>query len=168
MCGIAGIVELGTPQMGDALRQVVAAMTQCLAHRGPDDEGMHVDLAAGVALGHRRLAVLDLSPSGHQPMISHSGRHVVVFNGAVYNFRRLRRELEREGVRFRGTGDTEVLLEGWERWGRDRLLESLNGMFAVAMWDARDRTLTLARDRLGEKPLYWARIPGSVAFASEM
>jgi asparagine synthase (glutamine-hydrolysing) len=168
VCGIAGIVELGRASLGDALGASVAAMTAAVAHRGPDDEGSYVDDASGVALGHRRLAVLDLSPSGHQPMISHSGRFVLVFNGEIYNFRALRRRLESEGVVFAGTGDTEALLAGWERWGGDRLLHELNGMFALAVWDTRERTLVLARDRLGEKPLCWTRVGGVLAFASEM
>jgi len=168
VCGIAGVVELGAPSLGRALPDAVRAMTDSVAHRGPDDQGLHVDVAAGIGMGHRRLAVLDLSPSGHQPMISHSRRHVVVFNGEIYNFRQLRRDLERDGVVFSGSGDTEVLLEGWERWGADRLLESLNGMFAFAMWDVRDKTVTLVRDRLGEKPLYWTTTGGALSFASEM
>ncbi len=168
MCGVAGIVEVGAPVLGESLGACVGAMTDRLAHRGPDDHGAYVDAAAGVALGHRRLAVLDLTPSGHQPMMSHSGRYALVFNGEIYNFRDLRSRLESDGVAFRGSGDTEVLLAGWERWGCDRLLDALNGMFALAVWDTVDRTLTLARDRVGEKPLYWVRTPAVLGFASEM
>ncbi|MGH8893758.1 MAG: asparagine synthase (glutamine-hydrolyzing), partial [Actinomycetes bacterium] len=168
MCGIVGLLDTDCALRHDELTTAVTAMSRSVAHRGPDDDGSYVDAAAGLALAHRRLAVLDLSPSGHQPMMSQSGRHVLVFNGEVYNFRRLRRQLEREGVRFRGSGDTEVLLQGWERWGPDRLLREVNGMFAMAMWDTRDRTLTLVRDRLGEKPLYWARAGSVVGFASEL
>jgi asparagine synthase (glutamine-hydrolysing) len=168
VCGIAGVVERWAPELGAQLADAVTRMADGLAHRGPDDEGVFVDETAGVALGHRRLAVLDLSSSGHQPMISHSGRSVLCFNGEIYNFRQLRRELESQGAAFSGTSDTEVLLEGWERWGCDRLLTSLNGMFAFAVWDRRGRTLTLARDRLGEKPLYWTDTGKTFAFGSEM
>jgi asparagine synthase (glutamine-hydrolysing) len=168
VCGIAGLIDVSATLTQDGLSAAVDAMTQAVAHRGPDDSGAFLDAPAGLALGHRRLAVLDLSPSGHQPMISQSGRYALVFNGEIYNFRALRRALERDGVRFRGTGDTEVLLEGWERWGQERLLREINGMFALAIWDANQRTLTLVRDRLGEKPLYWVRAGSVVAFASEL
>ena len=168
MCGIAGLVELRSPGLGTDGAARVQAMIDGLAHRGPDDAGLWCDAGSGVTLGHRRLAVLDLTPSGHQPMLSHSGRHALVFNGEIYNFRDLRRRLEADGAVFRGTGDSEVLLEGWEAWGADRLLDSLNGMFALGVWDLRDRCLTLARDRMGEKPLYWVRSGDVFGFASEM
>ena len=154
--------------MGAVLEDAARQMTGLLAHRGPDDEGLWVDPASGVAIGQRRLAVLDLSPSGHQPMMSQSGRSIVTFNGEIYNFRALRRRLESDGVRFHGAGDTEVLLEGWDRWGPRRLLESLDGMFALGVWDRQERALHLVRDRMGEKPLYWTRSGALLGFASEM
>jgi len=162
VCGICGIVAFG--EAPD--RDVVAAMAERLVHRGPDAGGLHADGPA--VLGHRRLAILDVSDASAQPMLDVSGRWCIVFNGEIYNFRELRRELEAEGAAFRSTGDTEVLLEAYRRWGPE-CLERLNGMFAFAVWDRRARTLFLARDRLGEKPLFYRPLPdGGVAFASEL
>ena len=131
-------------------------MTATLHHRGPDDRGVWVDAAAGIALGHTRLAVVDLSPAGAQPMVSGDGRIVLVFNGEIYNADELRRELTRPGTSFRGHSDTEVLVEALAAWGVERSLRRALGMFAFAAWDRRDRKLVLARDRLGKKPLYWS------------
>jgi asparagine synthase (glutamine-hydrolysing) len=147
---------------------MAARMTDALEHRGPDDGGQWVDPSAGIALGHRRLAVLDLSTAAHQPMLSPGGRYVLTYNGEIYNFSELRPELERAGVRFAGSGDTEVLLAGIETWGLREMLERCNGMFAFALWDRHERTLTLARDRLGEKPLYYGRAGSHLVFASEL
>jgi asparagine synthase (glutamine-hydrolysing) len=141
-------------------------MTATLRHRGPDDEGVWAE--AGVGLGSRRLAVVDLTEEGHQPMTSASGRYVLAFNGEIYNHLDLRRELEARGHRFRGRSDTEVFLEAVERRGIRGALERSNGMFALALWDRRERRLTLARDRLGEKPMYYGRLGGGFAFASEL
>jgi asparagine synthase (glutamine-hydrolysing) len=143
-------------------------MCDHLAHRGPDDAGLWVDQAAGVALGHRRLAVVDLSPTGSQPMTSRDGRYVVTFNGELYNHRELRGDLLRHGVRLRGTSDTEVLVESVALRGLLETLRRANGMWALALWDRRERRLTLTRDRLGEKPLYVLRRGDTVAFASEL
>ena len=167
MCGIAGV--FGHPDGPPGrLREDVAAMAATLAHRGPDDEGTWVDEEAGVAMGHRRLSILDLSPLGHQPMVSLGGRWVISFNGEVYNIAELRRELEAKGRPFRGHSDTEVLVNAIEEWGVRGALCRTNGMFALALWDRLERRLFLARDRLGEKPLYWAWAGRRLAFASEL
>jgi asparagine synthase (glutamine-hydrolysing) len=168
VCGIAGILDPTASVGGEQLADSVARMTGALAHRGPDDEGVWVDAAAGVALGHRRLAVIDLSRAGHQPMVSAGGRYVISYNGELYNFMRLRPLLERAGATFSGRSDTEVLLAGIEHWGVHEMLDRCNGMFAFALWDRHERTLTLARDRLGEKPLYYGRAGSHLVCASEL
>jgi asparagine synthase (glutamine-hydrolysing) len=167
MCGIAGIM-LSRPAAAEALEARAGAMNAALAHRGPDGEGIWTEPEAGVALAQRRLAIVDLSPAGAQPMLSASGRLAMTYNGEIYNFRELRRELEALGARFRGTSDSEVLVEAWDRWGAAETLGRLNGMFAMAMFDRRERTLTLARDRFGIKPLLWFRTAEGVFFASEL
>jgi len=141
-------------------------MADTLVHRGPDDSGVWTDESAGIALGHRRLAILDLSAAGHQPMVSASGRHVIVFNGEIYNHLDLRKKLE--SVAWRGHSDTETLLEAVDAWGVRRALDESIGMFAFAVWDRKERTLTLARDRIGEKPLYYGRNGRAFIFASEL
>jgi asparagine synthase (glutamine-hydrolysing) len=149
MCGIAGILHLdGKPAAGTLLRR----MTDAIAHRGPDGEGHYVEGPAG--LGHRRLAILDLSPAGAQPMSTADGRYVLTYNGELYNHGALRRELEGDGWQFHSRSDTEVLLYALATWGIDAI-KKLNGMFAFAFWDASEKTLLLARDRYGVKPLYW-------------
>ena len=161
MCGIAGYITQGNPQKAGELTRV---MTAALARRGPDAAGLHT--WPGTALGHRRLAILDLSDAGRQPMVADDGQTGIVFNGCIYNFLEIRKELEKQGRRFRSRCDTEVLLQGYEAWGIDDLVRRLRGMFAFAVWDNRKRTLALVRDRLGVKPLtYWAR-NGEIAFAS--
>jgi asparagine synthase (glutamine-hydrolysing) len=170
MCGIAGFLHPSNTRDPDSMRRHVIDMTNILAHRGPDDEGAWVDPIAGVALGNRRLAIIDLSPEGHQPMHSASGRYVITSNGEVYNSAAIARTLESAGQapRWRGHSDTEVILAAIEAWGLDRALESFNGMFAFALWDVRERTLCLVRDRLGVKPLYYGRLNGALVFGSEL
>lgn len=163
MCGIAGIFHAETPKPVDPRR--VERMCDVLAHRGPDGSGVWT--APGVGLGHRRLSIIDLAGSP-QPMHSTDGRVAIVFNGEIYNFRELRHELEQEGARFSTSGDTEVILAAWQRWGPD-CLNKLHGMFAFALYDLDKRQLLLARDRFGVKPLFLTHLPdGSIAFASEL
>ena len=164
MCGICGYVGRSDPA-------TIEVMTRLLAHRGPDGEGLRFFPGDGdqvpVALGHRRLSIIDPSSRGSQPMSYADGRYWITYNGELYNFRELRRELEQEGLRFRTGTDTEVLLAMYARHGPD-MLPRLNGMFAFALWDAEAQELFLARDRLGIKPLYWARHRGALYFASEI
>ena len=166
MCGIAGILD----PFGEEpdLATLVASMASVLVHRGPDDHGVWTDEAAGVAIAFRRLSIVDLSSEGHQPMRSPDGRYVIVFNGELYNHRALRDRLSGLGHRFRGTSDTEVLLAAIVEWGLRATLERSNGMFAFGLWDASTHRLSLARDRVGEKPLYYGRVGRAVAFASEL
>jgi asparagine synthase (glutamine-hydrolysing) len=166
MCGLAGILDLSAATAAEALAATARDMAGRLASRGPDEEDHFVDGPAGLALGHRRLKIIDLSPAGRQPMTSASGRYVIAYNGEVYNFVELRRELSGLGHSFRGGSDTEVLLEACDAWGLDAALERLNGMFAFALWDRDARRLSLCRDRLGIKPLYWTRQDHLVLFAS--
>jgi asparagine synthase (glutamine-hydrolysing) len=162
MCGICGIFNVN----GEPIpHRYIKSMTDALAHRGPDDEGHYIDV--NIALGHRRLAVLDLTPAGHQPMASKDGQIVLVYNGEIYNHLELKIELESLGHQFRSRTDTEVLLKGYEEWGID-VIKRLNGMFAFGLWDGRARTLYLARDRYGIKPLYWIKVGESLIFASEI
>ena len=169
MCGIAGVLLRGHGHRpsGELLRRV-AALLPAVAHRGPDDEGVWLDEAAGIGLGHRRLAIVDLTPTGAQPMVSADGRWVLSFNGEVYGFRRLRRDLIAQGARFRGTSDTEVLVEAISRRGVERALAGIDAMYALALWDTERRELWLARDPVGEKPLYIWDSPRGVVFASEL
>jgi asparagine synthase (glutamine-hydrolysing) len=157
MCGIAGFVGVQFAQDRLSVQGAVVAMTDRIVRRGPDSDGHWVDLEAGVALGHRRLAIVELSDAGSQPMASHSGRFMVVYNGEIYNQDDLRAELAGQGLapNWRGHSDTETMLACFEAWGVRATLTKLIGMFAFALWDRQERTLTLARDRLGEKPLYY-------------
>ncbi len=162
MCGIAGILHRGdTPVSEAALRK----MTDAVAHRGPDGEGHFVEGPLG--LGHRRLAVIDLTPAGHQPMATQDGRFVIAYNGEVYNFRELRAELETVGRVFTSRSDTEVVLNAYAEWG-EAALDRFNGMFAFAVWDREERRLFLARDRYGIKPLYYTQQGGTFLFGSEV
>ena len=167
MCGFAGLLT-AVGFGDDELRAAVVRMTDPLVHRGPDDSGAWSDAAAGIALGFRRLAIVDLSPNGRQPMWSPSSRFIAVFNGELYNFRVLRGELEQHGYRFRGHSDTEVVLAAFERWGIEPAVRRFIGMFAIAVWDTETRELTLMRDRIGKKPLYVYREPGLISFGSEL
>ncbi|MEP6729703.1 MAG: asparagine synthase (glutamine-hydrolyzing) [bacterium] len=166
MCGIVGF---WSPNIEHQLRvKTLASMSACLRHRGPDSDGAWFDTDAGIALGHRRLSIVDLSPTGAQPMHSRSGRWVVILNGEIYNYRTLRHELHALGHSFVGSSDTEVFLAAVEQWGVTSAVERSAGMFAIALWDRRERRLALARDRMGEKPLYVASMNGSLMFASEL
>jgi asparagine synthase (glutamine-hydrolysing) len=164
MCGIAGLISSG-PVYPPLLRQ----MTGVIAHRGPDDDGLWVDDEAHVGLGHRRLAIVDLSPLGHQPMISSDGRWVLDYNGEIYNHLEVRAQLDQAGSNeWRGHSDTETLVEAIAAWGLEATLEQCVGMFAFALWDRRDRILHLVRDRFGEKPLYYGWVGRDFVFASEL
>jgi asparagine synthase (glutamine-hydrolysing) len=163
MCGICGVV-------GQADEQLIKSMLARIAHRGPDDEGVYIaetSTTERVGLGHRRLSIIDLSPAGHEPMPDRSNQIWLTFNGEIYNFKELRRELEARGHIFKSNTDAEVIIYAYCEWGRE-CLSRLNGMFAFAIWDARDESLLLARDRLGIKPLYYADTPAGFAFASEI
>lgn len=167
MCGLTGFWT--TPRPAERLAEIACRMRDTLIHRGPDDAGVWVDEQAGLALAHRRLAIIDLSPAGHQPMVSASGRFVIVFNGEIYNHAALRESLSRQGtIRWRGHSDTETLLAAFERWGVEQTLRQVVGMFAIALWDRDQRTLTLIRDRIGEKPLYYGAVRDALVFGSEL
>jgi len=170
MCGIAGFLD-PSGFNADEAATLARRMATAIAHRGPDDEGVWVDGDAGVALAHRRLSILDLSPAGHQPMHSRSGRYVIVYNGEIYNHHDLKAEVERAGKGeslWVGHSDTEVLLAAVELWGLELTLRKLVGMFAFGLWDRTTRTLSLVRDRMGEKPLYYGWQGGVFLFGSEL
>ena len=164
MCGLAGFWA-GSGYRG-VFEADVRLMTEAVSHRGPDDDGYWVEPAAGVALGHRRLSIIDVSPEGHQPMISESGRYVLAFNGEIYNFRELREELV--DYSWRGHSDTEVMLGAIEAWGLEAAVKRFVGMFAFALWDRKERMLHLVRDRLGKKPMYYGWSGAAFLFASEL
>ncbi len=166
MCGVAGVWAQGLS--GAELGNVAQSMAQSLAYRGPDDSGVWVEESAGIAFGHRRLSILDLSAEGHQPMVSSGSRYVISYNGEVYNSAELRRELEAAGFRFRGHSDTEVMLAAFEAWGIEEAVRRFVGMFAFALWDRQRRELSLIRDRLGIKPLYYGWVSGRLVFGSEL
>jgi asparagine synthase (glutamine-hydrolysing) len=167
VCGLAGFFCL-RPLSNDAATEDLRRMAQTIAHRGPDGEGIWHDADAGVGLAHRRLAIIDLSPLAAQPMHSASGRMVISFNGEIYNYRALRSELEQAGRQFRSHSDTEVLLEAMECWGVEAALQRARGMFALALWDREERSLILARDRFGEKPLHFGQCGTTLLFGSEL
>lgn len=167
MCGIAGILAASAADR-EALEYQVRLMSGTMIHRGPDGSGVWVDAGGQVALGQRRLAIIDLSPSGAQPMLSADGNVALTYNGEIYNHLDLRAELEAQGARFRGTSDSETLVEACARWGVERTLKKLNGIFAFAVWDAREGVLWLARDRAGVKPLYWTQTAAGLLFGSEL
>ena len=169
MCGIAGFITSSARQPSEIQVNAIAeAMDFSLEHRGPDGHDVWIDMTAGIALVHRRLAIVDLSPAGHQPMHSADGRYVISYNGEVYSHLAIRADIEARGHTFRGHSDTEVILESVARHGVAATATRLIGMFAFAIWDKKDRTLTLVRDRLGIKPVYWTKVDGLFAFASEL
>jgi len=168
MCGIAGLMNRTNRAEDGLLEATVRRMVETLHHRGPDDTGIWSDARAGVALGHKRLSIIDLSEQGHQPMSSACSRYSIVFNGEVYNHAQLRRELKADGRCFRGHSDTEALLRAVAEWGIQRAVERSIGMFAFAVWDAQEQRLTLVRDRLGIKPLYYGWMGNTFLFGSEL
>ena len=165
MCGIAGFCN--SPKNW---KENIEKMNQRMYHRGPDAGGIWADDTANVVLGHRRLSIVDLSETGTQPMHSASGRYICVFNGEIYNYRRLRDKLlkEKKVTAFRGTSDTEVLLEAIEAYGVTETIKHCKGMFAIALYDKKTGRLTLIRDRIGEKPLYYGFVNGHFVFASDI
>lgn len=168
MCGIAGFFDTGRRTDARRLTEIGRAMTDAMHHRGPDMGDVWGDEAAGICLGFRRLAIIDLSPAGHQPMHSADGRYVITYNGEIYNYRELAEDVAGRGHTFRGSSDTEVMLELFARDGVEKTLPRLIGMFAIALWDRQERRLTLIRDRLGIKPLYFGRQGGQVFWGSEL
>jgi asparagine synthase (glutamine-hydrolysing) len=168
MCGIAGFFDPSATQSIDKLTAVISRMNATLTHRGPDDSGLWIDEQAGITLGHRRLSIIDLSLEGHQPMSSHSGRYVIVYNGEVYNYLEMRKELDAEAecIHWRGHSDTEVILAAIEAWGLEAAVKRFIGMFAFVLWDKHERCLHLVRDRLGIKPLYYGWVNGVFVFVS--
>jgi asparagine synthase (glutamine-hydrolysing) len=165
MCGIAGTLVLTQQAAMSDLGPRVSRMISTLVHRGPDDGGVWTS-ADRIALGHRRLSIIDLSSASHQPMVAEDGAISIVFNGEIYNFQSLRDELSAEGVQFRSQGDTEVILQGYRKWGRS-VFSRLRGMFAIAIWDAAAGELVLVRDRIGKKPLFYGFHEGVLVFGSE-
>lgn len=168
MCGLTGLWSMPGELTQDETVSMLARMNAELARRGPDGEGAWSNAAEGIALAHRRLAILDLSDAGKQPMFSASGRYVITYNGELYNYRELGTELAGLGYSFRGHSDTEILLAALEEWGVERSLARFNGMFAFAVWDSHERTLWLARDRIGKKPLYFAIVGRTLLFGSQI
>ncbi len=168
MCGIVGFWEITQSTNEDKLRSMIEAMTDTIAHRGPNDSGIWVEPQSGISFGHRRLSIIDLSEAGHQPMLSPDGRYVLVYNGEIYNHHELRKELNHLGCHFQGSSDTEVLLHAIAQWGLRKTLPKLNGMFAFAIWDQQKKILMLARDRLGIKPLYYGWAGKTFLFGSEL
>ena len=165
MCGIAGFIGAAS---GSDAGTIAEAMAKSIAYRGPDDQGIWIDAESETALVHRRLSIIDLSAAGHQPMLSADERYVISYNGEVYSFQPIAAELAARGHKFRGHSDTEVILESFAANGIEPTLKRMIGMFAIALWDRRDRTLTLMRDRLGIKPLYWAKFGNTFLFGSEL
>ncbi|MCX7936375.1 MAG: asparagine synthase (glutamine-hydrolyzing) [Chlorobi bacterium] len=166
MCGIVGIVEYAA-QEPSITEELLEGMSSLLAHRGPDDAGVWVSPSRRCGFGFRRLAIIDLTPAGHQPMSTPDGRFTIVFNGEIYNHAEIRQELEALGYRYRSRTDTETILYGYQQWGKD-IFHRMHGMWAVAIWDEQSQELICARDRIGKKPLYWWHRDGRFLFASEI
>src|SRR5262249_57943313 len=163
MCGLTGFVA--PPASAGEMTRILRGMCDALRHRGPDDAGEWMDAEAGAAIGFRRLAIIDLSPAGHQPMLSHSERYVVTLNGEIYNFEELRRELREP---WRGHSDAEVMAAAFDAWGVETAVKRFNGMFAIAVWDCQHRRLHLVRDRMGVKPLYYGVANDTLLYGSEL
>lgn len=168
MCGIAGFFTPDASRSHEALADLVTRMNDSLRHRGPESGDAWVDAASGIALAHRRLAIIDVTPAGAQPMVGGQGRYVISYNGEIYNYKELAAELRANGHTISGGSDTAVLLAALATWGVERTLRNLNGIFAFALWDKQERRLVLARDRLGVKPLYWALADSQLIFGSEL
>lgn len=168
MCGIAGFFDTKAGASRAELQAVGTMMHRAIAHRGPDDDGVWQDPDAPLVLAHRRLSIIDLSPEGHQPKESHSGRYIVAYNGEIYNFPALQAELEAQGVRFKGRSDTEIMLAAFDVWGVNRALQKINGMYAFALWDRQERAIHFVRDRMGKKPLYVGWAGSALVFGSEL
>jgi len=167
MCGFAGFIDNNHSLNSSILKETVKKMADTLYHRGPDDSGIWVDATCGIALGFQRLAILDLTSTGHQPMISHNGRFIIVLNGEIYNYKDIEEELESVDI-WNGYSDTEIMLEAIGTWGVEAALKKFTGMFAFALWDRGKRELTLARDRMGEKPIYYGWLGNVFIFGSEL
>ncbi|HEB71304.1 MAG TPA: asparagine synthetase B, partial [Nitrospirae bacterium] len=170
MCGIAGFIDATCNIPSDEMAGRARKMARAIKYRGPDDEGVWVDETAGVAFGHRRLSILDLSDKGRQPMISANGRYVIAYNGEIYNHISIRKALDKDhyGIRWRGHSDTEALLEAIDKWGMEKTLNEINGMFSFALWDRKEKSVTFARDRIGKKPLYYGWVSKTLVFGSEL
>ncbi len=168
MCGITGFIDSTRKTSNSELNSIVTKMSDAIIHRGPDDSGAWVDAGQGVAFGFRRLAIIDTSPAGRQPMVSADDRFIIIFNGEIYNYNDLRKELITLGYAFRGHSDTEAMLAAFSQWGIDATIEKMNGQFALALWDRREHILYLMRDRLGVKPLYYGWMGNTFLFGSEM
>ena len=166
MCGLAGFFN--SQHNANNPLSIISEMTDRLIHRGPDDQGLWCNLEDGIALGHRRLAILDLSEQGHQPMHSHNDRYVMVYNGEIYNYLTLKKQLQAKNHLFSGHSDTEVILALITEYGLEPTLQLISGMFAFALWDKKDKVLHLARDRIGEKPLYYGLVNNTLVFGSEL
>ena len=169
MCGVVGFIQ-NQKYNKDHLKNAIINMNNTLIHRGPDHKDIWIDGDNYVTFGHCRLSILDLSPAGHQPMQSLSGRYVIIFNGEIYNHLELRKNLQAKSknIKWKGTSDTETLLNCFEEWGVEETLKKTTGMFAFGLWDHKKKSLVLARDRLGEKPIYYGWVAGLFMFASEL
>ena len=167
MCGLTGFANLSQETPKNVVH-VIKNMTASLVHRGPDHQGVWADPAGGIALGHRRLSIVDRSDAGHQPMESKDERYVLVYNGEIHNFQELRKNLESKNIKFRSQSDTEVLLQMLIHEGVEASLPKLHGMFAFVLWDKKEKTLTLARDPFGIKPLYFGFFKNAFLFSSEV
>ena len=168
MCGISGFIDLKGNIAKEQLEKIIISMNDKVVHRGPDSSGTWVDTDNSLALGHRRLSIIDLSDTGHQPMVSPSGRYIITYNGEIYNFQIIKTQLLSKKYKFKGTSDTEVLLGAIDCWGLKKALGKIDGMFAFALWDKKEKTLFLARDRIGKKPLYYGIYDNIFFFSSEL